>query len=582
MPPRPPLPAFTAILAVTTALLAAASLARADDAARHLEPFTIEGATSYHHVRYLPDWRYSDDLSPRRDFEMVMDIHVPDDGRERHPVLFVVHGGGWGGGTKNAGPLKQAMTYFTQRGFVCVGFNYILRPRGIFPQVFWDYHDAARFLRNHAEQYKIDPAAFGAIGYSAGGWLISSAGHGSGDLMVRNHQHSTSLIELAHRGWSQPAKRYEDGFLRVMQNPAPAYPGTYGRFQAISMDFQFRIQYASGNTPAFNRWGGKGLKGKPAFEAAIVSGEFDYVQTKLTHPKYSGAVHIPPLFEARDKDGRNLAGALSPDGTREVDAIEVIHAFFQDQLVDNPRTPMPEVWPAWRVVEGPTTVRLVMPAIEHAIRYHVAAIPRDAQGRPDPDAVPPPPDADDAEAWLAYDGPFEVAPDRVVYAIATSAGRRPSTVAEAHFLEGPPVPKVTAPDVFDLPKATTGQPYAVDFDADLPQDQQRWFLQGDLIPHIPWKQTNFVYPNGMTFNQRAGVWSGTPDTPGRYWVQVWVNDGSGRVAGYRDYRWVVEGDDLSPGEDAPAALEDEHIELVYLTLDGKSRVPQMVMHALNA
>ncbi len=55
----------------------------------------IANATEYRNVRYLPDWRYADDPSPERDGQIVMDIVVPDDGKDRHPVLFVVHGGGW-------------------------------------------------------------------------------------------------------------------------------------------------------------------------------------------------------------------------------------------------------------------------------------------------------------------------------------------------------------------------------------------------------------------------------------------------------------------------------------------------------
>ncbi len=63
----------------------------------------IANATEYRNVRYLPDWRYADDPSPERDGQIVMDIVVPDDGKDRHPVLFVVHGGGWSTGTKDEG-----------------------------------------------------------------------------------------------------------------------------------------------------------------------------------------------------------------------------------------------------------------------------------------------------------------------------------------------------------------------------------------------------------------------------------------------------------------------------------------------
>lgn len=128
----------------------------------------IPDATEYRNVRYLPEWRYSGDPAPHRDDQMLLDVAVPDDGHEAHPVLFVVHGGGWSGGSKDQGIHRDIMSYFVERGFVAVNLNYVMRPRGIFPQVFWDYADAARFIRKNARKFKADPARFGAIGLSAG------------------------------------------------------------------------------------------------------------------------------------------------------------------------------------------------------------------------------------------------------------------------------------------------------------------------------------------------------------------------------------------------------------------------------
>ena len=546
-------------------------------------PAPIKGAIEYRNVRYLPDWRYStgtategEETSPR-DGQMVMDIVVPEDGKELHPVLFVVHGGGWSAGTKDEKGYREIMAYFSQRGYVTVGFNYILRPRGMFPQVFWDYETAARFLRENAEQYKIDPTKFGAMGLSAGGWLITSAGHGSGDLFLRNHQHSTHIARLWELGWQAGGRLYEDTFLRPMVSPEPVYPDAYGRFQAISYDFDFRTAEGTGNSPATNQWAGEGYTLRPDEQAAVESGRFDHSQTVLTHPDYKGQkVHVPPLFESIQKDGSDKAQAIGIDGTSRVPAIERIYQFFQHQLVENPRTPTPEFRPTTRFFEERAEVSLVLPMEGAEVRYQVLPLKQE-KGKRWWETIP----AVEEEAWKGwerYDGSIAITQSSLVRAVAMSDGRRPSTVAEAHFFEGVEVAKVTAPDAKELPAGTTGKAYKVTFEADV--ESPRWFLAGDLVPYTDRKDAAYTYPNGMVFDTRTGQWSGTPTRPGRYWVQVWVNEKPGTVAAYRDYTWTVTGDDLSDEPERVAELTDPYAELVWLT-DPRHPKPGAIGDLLN-
>lgn len=265
-------------------------------------PQPIEGATEYRNVRYLPDWRYADDPASHRDRQMVMDVVVPRDEHADHPVLFVVHGGGWSAGDKDQGLYRDVMQYFVKRGFVCVGLNYILRPRGMFPQVFWDYVEAVRFMRRHAKRYKVHPEQFGAIGFSAGGWLISSAGHANGDLFCQNHQQSEHIGKMWEHDWRIGNREREGTFLKPMVAPTMSDPQIYGLVQAVSYDFAFRTKLASGNSPACNQWVGQGYKLRPDDQAAVESGKFDYSQTVFTHPSYQGRkLHVPPLFPSIQK-----------------------------------------------------------------------------------------------------------------------------------------------------------------------------------------------------------------------------------------------------------------------------------------
>lgn len=536
------------------------------------DPKPIPNATEYRNVRYLPDWRYSGDPATHRDYQMLLDVAVPQDGREQHPVLFVVHGGGWSGGSKDQNNHRDIMSYFVERGFVAVNLNYIMRPRGIFPQVFWDYADAARFIRKNSATYKADPARFGAIGLSAGGWLISSAGHGSGDLLCTNHQQSMHIADLWQRGWSRPGRHYEENFARPIANRAPAYPGLYGRFQAISYDFSFRTQFGSGNSPACNQWMGEGYQLPSDVQTAIDQSRFEFTRTVLTHPGYKGRkVHVPPLFESLQKDGSDKAEAVSRDGKSRVPAIERIYQFFQHQLVDNPRTPVPEVHPANRFFSDTSEVEFVLPIADATIRYQVLPI-RLGKGKTWRDLQPPVAEGATSD-WTEYSGPFRVESTCLVRAIASSPNRRDSTIAEAHYFKGVSVPRVTGPDVDVLPPGETGKRYSVRFTSN--SQTPRWFLAGDLVPYPTRHKSHFTYPNNMVMNYRAGEWSGTPIKPGRYWVQVWVNDRPGSIATHRNYIWKVTGKDLSDSEDRPADLADRKLELVFFPGERNYPAPQI-------
>lgn len=516
-------------------------------------------AVEYENVKYLPTWRYSGDMSPDRDNQMVMDISVPDDGKRQHPALFVVHGGGWSAGSKDQGVYREIAKYFVERGFVCVRFNYIMRPRGMFPQVFWDYADAARFLRKNAEKYRVDPTKFGAIGLSAGGWLISSAGHASGDLFCLNHQQSIHIGDLWQREWQRDGNNLEETFARPMVDPSPTNADVYSRIQAISYDFSFRTKFGGGNSPACNQWVGAGYELRPEDQAAIETAEFEYSQTVLTHPAYKGRkVHVPPLFASIDKDGKNKAEAISLDGKNRVDAIERIYQFFQYQLIENPRTPMPEIQPTWRVIQGETEVRFIMPMEGAEICFEV--VPLVAEKQKSWAELHPP--IGDTQKWKTYTKPFHVSADCLVRAVATSEGRRTSTIAQAHFFAGDSGVKVTGPDTIKLPPGETGKPYMVQFESN--GKAARWFLAGDLVPHSPRNQSSFEYPNNMVMNYKTGRWSGIPTKPGKYWIQVWVNDRPGGLAQHRNYTWKVTGKDLSDEPSTSTPVEDSNMELVYI------------------
>ena len=63
-----------------------------------------------------------------------------------------------------------------KHGYAACSINYRLAPKYPFPAQIDDCKSAVRWLRSHAEKYKIDPARIGGFGYSAGGHLVALLG----------------------------------------------------------------------------------------------------------------------------------------------------------------------------------------------------------------------------------------------------------------------------------------------------------------------------------------------------------------------------------------------------------------------
>jgi acetyl esterase/lipase len=105
--------------------------------------------------------------------DLNLDVYQPDI-PGAHPAVIAIHGGGWSGGDKGW------YTVFGKRmaadGFVVFSINYRLAPRFPYPAQINDCQRAVRWVRAHATDYSVDPERIGAIGDSAGGYLVSVLG----------------------------------------------------------------------------------------------------------------------------------------------------------------------------------------------------------------------------------------------------------------------------------------------------------------------------------------------------------------------------------------------------------------------
>lgn len=104
--------------------------------------------------------------------DLLLDLVRPAS-TERLPLLIWLHGGAWRMQDRTARPDLER---FAAAGYVCVSIDYRLSSTANHPAQLLDVRAAVRFLREHANEYGIDPTRVGLWGSSAGGHLAALAG----------------------------------------------------------------------------------------------------------------------------------------------------------------------------------------------------------------------------------------------------------------------------------------------------------------------------------------------------------------------------------------------------------------------
>lgn len=100
--------------------------------------------------------------------ELKLDLARPS-GDGPFPGLLIIHGGGWRAGDKSQ--MRPLLAEAARRGYVAISPQYRFAPDSPFPAQVLDVKAAVRWLRQHAEDYHLDPKRLGAMGFSAGGHL---------------------------------------------------------------------------------------------------------------------------------------------------------------------------------------------------------------------------------------------------------------------------------------------------------------------------------------------------------------------------------------------------------------------------
>jgi len=118
------------------------------------------------------------------DYVLKLDIAYPSEGNPPFPALLYIFGGGWGYfSSENRSQYKNAIKLAAMKGYVAAAIDYRLTserqrnlPKWQFPDQVHDVKNAVRWLRANVDEYRIDPARIGAVGWSSGAHLALMLG----------------------------------------------------------------------------------------------------------------------------------------------------------------------------------------------------------------------------------------------------------------------------------------------------------------------------------------------------------------------------------------------------------------------
>ena len=111
-----------------------------------------------------------------------LDLYLPAQGNEAvpRPAVVWIHGGALRNLDKGDARERDVCTSLSAAGYVCASINYRLGD-GAWPTNLFDCKNAVRFLRAHAAEYNLNPAAIAVMGGSAGGYLAQMVGFTVGE-----------------------------------------------------------------------------------------------------------------------------------------------------------------------------------------------------------------------------------------------------------------------------------------------------------------------------------------------------------------------------------------------------------------
>lgn len=102
-------------------------------------------------------------------FELKLNIAVPDKTKEPKPLIVFFYGYAFGKGSRNTS--SPLLIEATRRGYTAAAVDYRWSPEFHYPAQILDAKAAIRWLKAHADDYFIDKEKIGVDGFSSGAYL---------------------------------------------------------------------------------------------------------------------------------------------------------------------------------------------------------------------------------------------------------------------------------------------------------------------------------------------------------------------------------------------------------------------------
>ncbi len=150
---------------------------------------------------------------------LMLDVVCPPSGEGPLPAVVLVHGAGpVNQGKKGTLPLARELA---RKGYVAVAVTYRYTSEDKFPAPIEDVNCAIRWLRDHADQYKVDKDRIGVVGFSCGGTLACLLGmqaENSGRIRAIVSFYGTTDFARLHEFCQRQVNAKEASLIEKMQS----------------------------------------------------------------------------------------------------------------------------------------------------------------------------------------------------------------------------------------------------------------------------------------------------------------------------------------------------------------------------
>ncbi len=158
--------------------------------------------------------------------QLKLDLYQPANASAPRPIVIMVHGGSWKGGSKNQLPALNR--YLAHEGYGVVALNYRHAPEWQFPAPVDDVFRAIEFLRIHAGEFGLDASRIVLIGRSAGAQIALTVACSGKEPAIRGvvdfYGPADLILGYEHpsRRWVLDSKKILEDYLGGPPNEKPA------------------------------------------------------------------------------------------------------------------------------------------------------------------------------------------------------------------------------------------------------------------------------------------------------------------------------------------------------------------------